>query len=126
MVFLKYHKDSITFCTIVMGIIRAGYVPFPISPRNSPAAVAHLLSTKEVSHLLVGGEHSLQNLATASSNLMKASTAKIPTSLMPIYDDLYVSGEGAPFNPLPFKRPAIDEVIIILHSSGMHPTTGCI
>ncbi|KJA23453.1 hypothetical protein HYPSUDRAFT_98809, partial [Hypholoma sublateritium FD-334 SS-4] len=37
--------DSITYYTLVIGIMNAGFTPFPISPRNSTESVAHLLES---------------------------------------------------------------------------------
>jgi hypothetical protein len=61
-----------------MGIIRAGYTVFPISHRNSAAAVAHLLSAKNVTHMLVGEEKSMQSLAKTALELMESSMTEIP------------------------------------------------
>jgi acyl-CoA synthetase (AMP-forming)/AMP-acid ligase II len=111
--------DSITYMTTAIGIVRAGYVVFPISPRNSPAAVAHLLSAKAVTHVLVGAEQSLQHLITASLDWMKASTTTIPrTSTMPLFEEVYNDEKEIPFHQLPFSRPDMNEPAIILHSSG--------
>lgn len=111
--------DTITFWAVLTGIVRANCVPFAISPRNSPAAIAHLLAAKDVSHVLVGVETYLQNLIGASLDLM-SSRARIPgTSAMPVYEDLYyVEEEGRTFVPLPVVRPALSEEALILHTSG--------
>ncbi len=37
--------DTITYYTMIMAVMRRGYAIIPISPRNSPAAVAHLIKT---------------------------------------------------------------------------------
>lgn len=111
--------DSITYLTTLMGIIRAGYIVFPISSRNSAAAVAHLLSTKNATHILVGEENSMQSLAKAALELMKSSMTEIPgTSFMPLFHDIYIDEAEVIFQPLPHVRPELDESAIILHSSG--------
>ncbi|KAG0151603.1 hypothetical protein CROQUDRAFT_36660 [Cronartium quercuum f. sp. fusiforme G11] len=38
-------SESLVYFTLVLAIMRAGCVPFPISPRNSSAAVVHLLKS---------------------------------------------------------------------------------
>ncbi|KAH9841045.1 uncharacterized protein C8Q71DRAFT_742955, partial [Rhodofomes roseus] len=45
-----------------MSIMRANHVAFPISPRNSPLAVARLINKAGVSHVLVGREQAMQDL----------------------------------------------------------------
>src|SRR6202034_3963513 len=35
--------DTITYFFFMVGILRAGFTVFPISPRNNPPAIAHLL-----------------------------------------------------------------------------------
>ena len=105
--------------TTVMGIIRAGYTAFPISQRNSAAAVAHLLSATNVTHMLVGEEQSMQSLANAALEIMKTSSTKMPaTSLMPHFKDIYIEEADATFRPLPANRPQLIEPAIIFHSSG--------
>ncbi|KIM81361.1 hypothetical protein PILCRDRAFT_821447 [Piloderma croceum F 1598] len=112
-------SDTITYLTTVFGIIRAGYAAFLISPRNSPAAVAHLLSTRAVTHILIGTEQSLQNLATVSLDMIKGRATERPTvSFMPLFDELYSDGKETTFDRLPFKRPSMNDLAIILHSSG--------
>lgn len=107
--------------TVVFGIIRAGYAAFPISPRNSPAAIAHLLSTKSVMHILIGGEQSLQSLSGTSLDLMKESTTKIlGSSPMPLFEEIYVDGKETTYDLLPFKRPDMNDPGIIVHSSGKY------
>jgi acyl-CoA synthetase (AMP-forming)/AMP-acid ligase II len=114
----EHLADSITYLTDTLGILRAGYTAFVISTRNSAVAVAHLLSTVEVAHVLVGEEHSLQNLAAESLDLMRASNAKIPgISHMPLFEEVY-NDEKEAFLPLPCSRPNLDEPAVILHTSG--------
>ncbi|KAG0695028.1 hypothetical protein DFH29DRAFT_957159 [Suillus ampliporus] len=35
--------DTLYYQTIVLGLMRAGFIPFPMSPRNSPPAIVNLL-----------------------------------------------------------------------------------
>ncbi|KIM78762.1 hypothetical protein PILCRDRAFT_10982 [Piloderma croceum F 1598] len=112
-------SDTITYLTTVMGIIRAGYTVFPISPRNSAAAVAHLLSAKTVTHMLVSEEKSMQSLAKTALELMRSSMTEMPgTSLMPLFEDIYIDEADMIFQPLPPTRPDLNELAAILHSSG--------
>ncbi|KAI0249337.1 acetyl-CoA synthetase-like protein [Lactifluus subvellereus] len=112
--------DTVTYVTTEVGILRAGFAVFPISPRNSPEAVAHLLKKTGARHLLVGGEPMLQKLAAASLELLRADGhPEIPQSGMPRFEDIYPhdssDSEFKHYPPAKFNRNAPS---LILHSSG--------
>lgn len=109
--------DTITFFTVIAGIIRAGYTAFPISTRNSPAAVAHLLQKVNVAHVLVGAESALQALIAESLTLVK-DQAQPPTSPMLSFSDIYPAEDHELFVPLPPVKHGADDASYILHSSG--------
>ncbi|KZT73185.1 acetyl-CoA synthetase-like protein [Daedalea quercina L-15889] len=114
-------SDSIPYVTTTLGVIRANYVAFPISTRNSPAAVAHLIEKTGVRHILVGREHAMQELAAQSLEVLKAHYGAVPEvelSPMPIFDDLYSSGQAVPSEDVPYERWGPDTPALILHSSG--------
>ena len=52
---------------------RTGCPLFPISPRNSAAAIAHLLKKAQVNHVLVGRESAMQEVYAEAVNILKAS-----------------------------------------------------
>ena len=93
---------------------------FPISPRNSPEAVAHLLKKTGPSHLLVGSEPKFQKLATSSLELLQADGYPgIPLSDMPDFGDLYpLGGSNNEFKHYPAVKFDPDASSLILHSSG--------
>lgn len=99
------------------GIERANCTVFPISPRNSPAAIAHLLKMTSTTHVLVGSEPALAELAAASLTLMEEGVFRPQTSLMPSFQDIYKASDG-PFELLPLVKPSIESIGIIMHSSG--------
>lgn len=104
---------------MLIGIQRAGFVAFPISPRNSPAAVAHLLSKTGSEYLVVGPESSVQELSTAAFQLMEESNTPLPQKTdMPIFEDLYVDDSAEAFEPLPPLNADLDDPIVMMHSSG--------
>ncbi|KZT28667.1 acetyl-CoA synthetase-like protein [Neolentinus lepideus HHB14362 ss-1] len=111
-------SDTITYFTVTMGIVRAGFAAFPISPRNSPAAVAHLLAKIKVSHVLVGAENALQELIKHALEMVpeNSSHMQMNMSSMPTFEELYIDDDD--FKPLSFERPDMDDPAIILHSSG--------
>ena len=104
-----------------MGIMRAGYVPFPISTRNSTAAVAHLLEKTDAKHLVVGLDPAMQSLATESLEMLKSQrpSAVITTSQMTVFSELY-DEQLAPVKveDVPYERPGLQAPVFLLHSSG--------
>ncbi|KAG6906942.1 putative NRPS-like protein biosynthetic cluster [Tephrocybe rancida] len=135
--------DTIVYQAITVGIITAGLVvsrevvssskrrscrvqqPFPISPRNTPAAVAHLLKKTEC-HRLITTPVTLRTLldgvkaelATDAPDF-QLSIEEIP-SLAEVYPKLGNETAQDPFEryPAPSTRPPLSDVAIILHSSG--------
>ncbi|KAK0231808.1 NRPS-like enzyme [Armillaria nabsnona] len=101
------HADSITFLTIVAGIIRAGYSAFPISTRNSPAAIAHLLESTGCKNLFVSADPAIQEVIGMQDG--------INTIPMPTFEDFYLKNNS---EPLPHVRPDWEQPALIMHSSG--------
>ncbi|KAF8889051.1 hypothetical protein BD779DRAFT_1469959 [Infundibulicybe gibba] len=82
-------SDTITYFTTILGMLRAGIPIFPISPRNSVVAIAHLLSKTRPSHILVGPEANLQLLAQKATELL--ADDEVPFICpMPTFDDIYL------------------------------------
>lgn len=123
--FASHNLDFITSFTLTIGIIRAGFVPFPISPRNSPAAVAHLLSKSSTSRVIVGREKVYQDLVNDALKIMKdQGTSQPATSPFPVFDDFYSADAPETEYVAPaFAHPDLEENCLILHSSGriMYP-----
>ncbi|KAJ3846639.1 acetyl-CoA synthetase-like protein [Lentinula lateritia] len=103
------------YFTVMIGCLRANYAVHPISTRNSPEAVAHLLEKTNASHLLVGAEESIQGLARHATKLA-ASNITVSCSLMPSFEDIY--GPLQESKELSYHRPDPDAPAVILHSSG--------
>lgn len=112
--------DSITYSTLVTGVQYAGFTPFPISPRNSHAAVVHLINKAFVSHIIV--EESCRGLLEDAFQSLKSdltSPSMPTTSVAPVFEDLYVSSDSAQGEAsVAFETPAWDSNAIIIHSSG--------
>lgn len=111
--------ESITYFTLMAGICRSGMTAFPISPRNSPAAIAHLLAKTEASHIFVGPESALQNLAASAFGHLDASGTTLPASChVPTFAELYPNTAEDNFELLPPLNVSWDDPTIIVHSSG--------
>ncbi|THH14562.1 hypothetical protein EW146_g5781 [Bondarzewia mesenterica] len=112
-------SDSITYCTLVAGLQVAGYIAFPISHRNSPAAVAHLLNKMAVSHVIVSPEYT--PLVDEALKLLKQdyASASTPTSSRPpVFEDLYAPGPDSKFDAVTYQKPDWETPAMIIHSSG--------
>ncbi|GJE93538.1 acetyl-CoA synthetase-like protein [Phanerochaete sordida] len=109
-------SDTITYTTVLAGVQRAGAVAFPISPRNSPAAVAHLLARTRAPYVLLGREAAHQDLAAGAFAHMRLAGAEPPrVADMPVFEDVYNAGEVEPLPPL---HADLDEPTVMMHSSG--------
>ncbi|KAJ7769931.1 hypothetical protein B0H16DRAFT_1516867 [Mycena metata] len=116
-------SDVIPYFTVLMSCLRANYVPFPVSPRNSPSAVAHLIFQAGVSHLLVGLEAALLDFAKRAIDILQESHPgfRAPDmSYVPLFDELFLSVPDDRFSAeaLPFEYMGPDATACIVHSSG--------
>ncbi|KAK0472519.1 NRPS-like enzyme [Armillaria novae-zelandiae] len=113
------NTNSITYFAVITGLMRLGFTPFPISPRNSVAAVAHLLRSTGSRHLVVGQDLSLQKVADTVCHQFWEDDVdnKITTIPMPSFSDLFSTKPGS-YEPLPPVRPDWSQTALVLHSSG--------
>ena len=98
--------------------MRAGCVVFPISPRNSAVAVAHLVNKTRAQHVFVSPDPANQCLIKAASESLHDSF-KFNVHSTPTFEDLFPTGDGSlqeEFFVAP-KRSAND-IAAIFHSSG--------
>lgn len=103
----------------MLGVQRAGFVSFAISSRNSPAAIAHLLTKTSSEYILIGRDQNLQDLAAAAFQLMQEADSHPPFKMtMPIFEDLFV-GDTPDFVALPPLNADWDEPMVMMHSSGI-------
>ncbi|THH32206.1 hypothetical protein EUX98_g1995 [Antrodiella citrinella] len=102
-----------------MGVARLGYGVFFISPRNSAAAVTHLLSKTGAVHVLVGPEKSSGDLAEAALKSLQESSLTPPTcSTMPSFETLYPTEPESEFIFLPPVQFNMDSPAMLTHTSG--------
>lgn len=127
---IDYEIDSITFFSTIIGIMRAGFVPFLISTRNSPEAVAHLMAATGSHALLVSEDPVTNELAGAAIRLFEATNdraegpKKIQTIVAPSFERLYEhTEETTSANTIPAMTAGTtldkwDRLCIVAHSSG--------
>ncbi|KAG6916589.1 putative NRPS-like protein biosynthetic cluster [Tephrocybe rancida] len=113
--------DTILYNAVVAGLIVAGLVPFPISPRNTAASVATLLAKTSCHRLVVGDSVLTSHIPGVKAALVdyQVSIENMP-SLASVYPYLAQEVAEHPFEPypLPIKRPSVSDTCLILHSSG--------
>ncbi|KAK0453915.1 hypothetical protein EV421DRAFT_1730853 [Armillaria borealis] len=121
-------SDTITYTTTVMGLQRANYVIFPISPRNSAPAVAHLLHEVGVEHVLVGRDSSMQVLCRDALDILGSQypSSDLPQlSPVPVFEDLFLPDWRTRTNSddLPLLSVDPSTAGLYLHSSGSYVST---
>ncbi|KAG2047412.1 putative aminoadipate reductase [Suillus hirtellus] len=119
------NSDALLYQTVFMGMIFAGLVPFPMSPRNSAAAVTSMMQ-KTGCRRLITTRHSLASLIDGvEAGLASATqTSQLQIDEIPALKYLYPSlVSGTPNEavvPYPSLDPPSSENVILfyLHSSG--------
>ncbi|KEP48049.1 putative acetyl-CoA synthetase-like protein [Rhizoctonia solani 123E] len=114
---------TIEYIVMILGAMRAGLVPFPISPRTHIPGIAHLLKSTQTSLVVAGGSQTIESIVSQlTRNLVEidfsAQFVDLPTleSVLPELNKLESHFEYTPFPPL---KPMTDDAIVnILHSSG--------
>ncbi|KAL0057468.1 hypothetical protein AAF712_015889, partial [Marasmius tenuissimus] len=105
--------DTITTYTAIVGLLRLGAVPFPISPRFSARVVAHLLKNARVAHLVVNNDQHLRSIADMAVSIIQDSNL-VKIHSLPENKELY----GDTWFPrLPQKTYLHSSPGIIIHSS---------
>ena len=116
--------DSITYYTFVIGIMNAGFTPFPISPRNSSESIARLLESTGCENVFVSDDLPVQKLSESSFALYKHNPGRSPihSCLTPFFEDLYLKDWGVndDGNSSIYVRKIDDHSTpcVIIHSSG--------
>ncbi|CAK5275142.1 unnamed protein product [Mycena citricolor] len=117
--------DVLVYQAIVVGCIRAGLVPFPISHRNSAAAIAHLLESTDC-HRVLTTRASLEKLIDGVVSELATQDPKYKLSVeeIPSLGQLYphlghetATDEFTPY-PVPESIPPVTDIAFCLHSSG--------
>ncbi|KAG2005480.1 CurK protein [Coprinopsis cinerea AmutBmut pab1-1] len=114
---LVINCDTVTYFRTLIGLARAGFTGFPMSPRNSPAAIAHLCNKVGVTHVIRGSEPGLVSLVSEAVELLKASSTTIS---LPSVSELppFTHPRDLSATDLPYQRRSINEVQLYVHSSG--------
>ncbi|EPQ53300.1 acetyl-CoA synthetase-like protein [Gloeophyllum trabeum ATCC 11539] len=115
--------DTLLYTAVLMGMIRGGLTPFPISPRNSGPAVCSMLE-KTNCHRLVVTSSSVQGLIHATKAELDSKRYDLQVEEIPALKDLFPDlgnedSSSGDFEPYPsLERLSPDDVLIYIHSSG--------
>ncbi|KAJ7210990.1 hypothetical protein C8J57DRAFT_1400321 [Mycena rebaudengoi] len=109
--------NQITYLSAIAGIILAGYLPFPISPRNSVAAVVNLLQSSSCKHVYASADPSMQKLAQTVQVEITTLGGDLKIMPIPTFQELF-EPTGASQTPISSKRVQLDDAAVIMHSSG--------
>ncbi|KIK71517.1 hypothetical protein GYMLUDRAFT_338794 [Collybiopsis luxurians FD-317 M1] len=104
--------DSFTSFVVIMGILRAGMIAFPISPRFSSSVVAHLINAVQPSHILIN-DHSRPFVLEVLNSLQDQSIPSLV--LAPSYELIFA--EEAWTSHFPEHTRDLYETAYVIHSS---------
>ncbi|KAJ7255805.1 hypothetical protein B0H12DRAFT_1202107 [Mycena haematopus] len=118
-------SDTLLYQSLIVGLITANLIPFPISPRNSPAAVLHLLRKTDCHRLIATRTTLSPLLAGLQDELARIdpdfhlSITEVP-SIAQIYPKLGSETADYDFEPYPSHMAVfeLDDICLYLHSSG--------
>ncbi|KAJ7604467.1 hypothetical protein FB45DRAFT_1070376 [Roridomyces roridus] len=118
-------SDTILYHAVFLGLMTANFVPFPISPRNSPPAILQLLRTSACHHIISTCITLAPLLARLEEHIkdvdpeFELAIQEMP-SLHEIYPNLGVETADHAFQPYPEGsfNPNLEDVVMYVHSSG--------
>ncbi|KAF9072482.1 hypothetical protein BDP27DRAFT_1418094 [Rhodocollybia butyracea] len=116
--------DAIVYSALITGIMKAGLVPFPISPRNSPTALLHLIR-KSSAHRVLMTQTTLRGVIDGLKAEIQMvdptyvlSIEEVP-SLQQAYPRLGQETAQDPFEPIKATfSPKDSDKAAYVHSSG--------
>ncbi|GJF00095.1 acetyl-CoA synthetase-like protein [Phanerochaete sordida] len=119
---LLVHTDTVLYIAMIVGIMRAGFVPYPMSPRNTPQGVCHMLETvgctRIVAHTTTAG------LVREVQDEMKTKGIEVRVEELPrlttVFPKLGGDANAAAVAPYPKSSAATDmrANTLYIHSSG--------
>ncbi|KAF8610848.1 acetyl-CoA synthetase-like protein [Ceratobasidium sp. AG-I] len=115
--------DTIVNIALVLGILRAGLVPFPISPRVSVAGICHLLTQTDTHHVVAGGGSAIAHLVAGIKSSVTEKQHSLHIVPLPSFEDLFIELCQPHIWHAHEEFPGIakgsgNSVAAVLHSSG--------
>ncbi|CAL1709603.1 unnamed protein product [Somion occarium] len=116
--------DTILYIALLLGVARAGLVPFPMSPRNSPEAVVNMME-KTFCHCIIYSPRCIP-LVSAVQNHFENKGIEILIDNVPSLQSVFpaLGSENNNMSTNVTTYPAnndqynVDDIVIYLHSSG--------
>lgn len=109
--------DFPTYLTLLSGIMRAGYTPFPLSLRNSPAAITYLFDKTNPVGVFFSTDAGTSPLVTAATAWFPAD-AKSHSLPVPSYSELFEHNSSDTSGKMPQLKLDAQSPAVLLHSSG--------
>ncbi|KAH8102928.1 hypothetical protein BXZ70DRAFT_927267 [Cristinia sonorae] len=116
------HCDSILYLALIVGMVRAGFKPFPMSPRNSPEGVCSMLEKTGCRKVVV--QPALSALSAAVQFVMAQKGEAIELVQLPELHAIFptIGAKGSERNVDPYPENVVagkqDDIVLYLHSSG--------
>ncbi|KAF9527250.1 putative aminoadipate reductase [Crepidotus variabilis] len=117
-------SDAVLYQAVFIGIMRAGFIPFPMSPRNTAAAIIKLMKESSAHRLLTTREtlkslvNDIEQQISVTDPEYKISVEEMP-SLNILYPKLGCETIEDAFTPYPAgPRLSLNDTLLYLHSSG--------
>ncbi|KZT28824.1 putative aminoadipate reductase [Neolentinus lepideus HHB14362 ss-1] len=114
--------DTLMYSTTIVALMRAGLIPYPMSNRNSPAAVCHMLQ-KTSCHRLITTSASLGSLISGIKAEFSAIDYELQIDELPSLYDAFprlgretVHDHFTPYPVLTNSKP--EDIVMYMHSSG--------
>ncbi|KAJ7828944.1 hypothetical protein B0H14DRAFT_3873194 [Mycena olivaceomarginata] len=116
-------SDTMLYHAILVGLMTANFIPFPISPRNSPSAIFQLLRNSSCHHIIATRVTLSPLLARLQKHLAEVDFA-LDIQEVPSFQEIYPNiGAETPDHAFqPYPKPQIsanfNDVFMYIHSSG--------
>ncbi|EKM50758.1 uncharacterized protein PHACADRAFT_153008 [Phanerochaete carnosa HHB-10118-sp] len=114
--------DTVLYLAMLAGTMRAGIVPFPMSPRNSAPAIVDML--KRTSCRRIVGQASMHSLLADVQSELENEEHTLQIDFLPELEEIFPTLRGGssadlcePY-PSSNKLFSMDDVVFYLHSSG--------
>ena len=99
--------------------MRAGRIPFPLSARNSAAAVTHLIRSTGIDSLFVSADGAMQRIAGEARDTLVKEGHKLQLLPFPTFSKTYEDVSEVRKDELPtLDNVDVNGTALILHSSG--------
>ncbi|KIP12189.1 hypothetical protein PHLGIDRAFT_371020 [Phlebiopsis gigantea 11061_1 CR5-6] len=118
---LLLNTDTVLYAAVLLGLLRAGFVPYPMSPRNSVQGVVHMLEATSCTRIM--GQGSTSSLVYHAQAEMAAKGVDVRVDSLPGLENAFPAFCGQPKTELQPYPPApapvnMDDPSMYMHSSG--------